>query len=188
VTDPIAPGDRDALLAIARAAVRHHLGLGPAPEIPAAGPLAAERGAFVTLHLRGALRGCIGTFRPLGSLARTVAAMAVSASSEDPRFPPVGVAEVEGLAYHVAVLEPCRPMRDLSEIRIGRDGFLVRKGFHRGALLPVVAAERGWDAATFLKHACLKAGLPPDAWKDSGTTVEIFSALEFGDGDPGPGP
>lgn len=181
MNDPLAPTDRAALLAIARAAVHHHLGLGPSPEIPTDGALAVEHGAFVTLLVRGALRGCIGTFRPLGSLARTVAAMAVSASSEDPRFPPVGAAETEALAYHVAVLDPCRPMRDLSQVRIGRDGLLVRRGFHRGALLPVVAAERGWDAATFLKHACLKAGLPPDAWRDSDTTVEVFSAQEFGD-------
>ncbi len=181
----LAPAERASLLAIARAAVRHHLGLGPAPEIPPEGALAAERGAFVTLHLRGNLRGCIGTFRPLGSLARTVAAMAVSACSEDPRFPAVEADEVERLAFHVAVLEPCRPMRELAEVRIGRDGFLVRRGFHRGALLPVVAAERGWDAATFLKQACLKAGLPPDAWKEPETTVEIFSAEEFGDEEPG---
>ena len=183
----LAPADRTALLAIARAAVRNHLGLGPGPEIPADGALAAERGAFVTLHLGGDLRGCIGSFRPLGSLARTVAAMAVSASSEDPRFPPVRAAEVEALTFQVAVLEPCRPMRDLSDFRVGRDGFLVKSGFHRGALLPVVAVERGWDAATFLKHACLKAGLPPDAWRDSATTVEIFSAEEFGDEEPGRG-
>lgn len=188
MTGPLAPSDRAALLAIARAAVRHYLGLGPSPEIPAEGALAAERGAFVTLHLRGDLRGCIGTFRPQGSLARTVAAMAVSASSEDPRFPPVGPAEVEALAYHVAVLDPCRLLRHPSEIRIGRDGLLVRRGFLRGALLPVVAAERGWDAVTFLKHTCLKAGLPPDAWRDSDTTVEIFSAQEFGDEEPGTGP
>jgi len=188
VITPLAPAERSALLAIARAAVRHHLGLGPGPEVPADGALTAERGAFVTLHLRGGLRGCIGSFRPLGSLARTVAAMAVSASSEDPRFPPVSAVEVEALTYHVAVLEPCHPMSDLSDVVIGRDGFLVRRGFHRGALLPVVAVERGWDAATFLKHACLKAGLPPDAWRDSGTTVEIFSAQEFGDEEPSRGP
>lgn len=184
---PFAPSDRTRLLAIARAAVRHHLGLGPGPEIPADGALAAERGAFVTLHLGGDLRGCIGSFRPLGSLARTVAAMAVSASSEDPRFPPVRAGEVEALTFRVAVLEPCRPMRDLSDFRVGRDGLLVKRGFHRGALLPVVAVERGWDAATFLKHACLKAGLPPDTWRDSGTTVELFSAEEFGDEEPGRG-
>jgi hypothetical protein len=48
-------------------------------------------------------------------------------------------------------------------------------------LLPVVAVERRWDAPTFLKHVCLKAGLRADAWRDPGTTLETFEAEEFGD-------
>jgi AMMECR1 domain-containing protein len=57
----------------------------------------------------------------------------------------------------------------------------VRRDWHRGVLLPVVAVEHGWDVQTFLKHACLKAGLPPQAWREPGTTVEVFDAEEFGD-------
>jgi uncharacterized protein len=177
----LSDAERGALLGIARASVRHHLGLGPLPELPASGPLCVARGAFVTLRLGGALRGCIGSFQPLVTLARTVAAMAVSAASEDPRFPTVRAAEADDLRYRVSALEPCRPMREPSEIEIGRHGLLVRKGWHRGTLLPVVAVERAWDAATFLKHACLKAGLSPDAWRDPEAQVEIFGAEEFGD-------
>ena len=36
----------------------------PRPRCPPSGPLAEPRGAFVTLHVAGELRGCIGTFRP----------------------------------------------------------------------------------------------------------------------------
>jgi len=175
--------DRAALLGIARAAVRHLLALGPAPGLPGAGPLCAARGAFVTLHLDADLRGCIGSFQPHGTLARTVADMAVSASAEDPRFPPVRPAEADDLRYRISALEPCRPMRGAAEIEIGRHGLLVRKGWQRGALLPVVAVEHGWDAATFLERACLKAGLPPGAWREPDAVVEIFGAEEFGDGD-----
>lgn len=177
----LSPAERAALLGIARGAVRHHLGLGTAPLLPENGPLAAPRGAFVTLHAQGALRGCIGSFEPRGTLARTVASVAVSAASEDPRFPPVGRREADDLCYRVSALEPCQRMRDAAELVIGSHGLLVKKGWHRGALLPVVAAEQGWDAATFLKHACLKAGLPPDAWRDPEASVEIFGAEEFGD-------
>jgi AMMECR1 domain-containing protein len=46
-------------------------------------------------------------------------------------------------------------------------------------LLPVVASERGWDAATFLAATCRKAGLPLDAWKAAATRVEVFEALEL---------
>ena len=40
------------------------------------------------------------------------------------------------------------------------------------------AVENGWDRQTFLEQACLKAGLPPDAWK-SGAKVSVFEALVF---------
>ncbi len=176
----LSAADRAALLGIARTSVRHHLGLGPPPQLPDSGPPAEPRGAFVTLRCGGELRGCIGSFKPIGNLARTVAAMSVSAASEDPRFHPVRPEEEPELDYHVSALEPCQPMRDLSEIEIGRHGLLVTNGWHRGALLPVVAVERSWDAETFLEHACLKAALPPDAWRDPETVVQIFAAEEFG--------
>ncbi len=180
--DPLSAQDRAALLGIARGAVRHHLGLGQAPPLPSSGPLSVARGAFVTLRVDGALRGCIGSFEPKGTLAGTVASVAVSAASEDPRFPPVRPEEADELAYHVSALGPRTPMRDPSEIEIGRHGLLVKKGWHRGTLLPAVALERGFDALAFLRHTCLKAGLPPDAWRDPGATVEMYAAEEFGDG------
>ena len=179
--DPLSPADRAALLGIARSAIRHHLGLGAAPHLPEAGPLSVPRGAFVTLHVDRALRGCIGSFQPKGTLARTVASVAVSAASEDPRFPPVRPEEADELGYHVSALGPCQSMRHLSQLEIGKHGLLVRLGWQRGALLPVVAVEHAWDATAFLRHTCLKAGLPPDAWRDPEAVVEFFSAEEFGD-------
>jgi uncharacterized protein len=178
----LASADGAALLGIARAAIREKLGVGRAPALPAAGPLAEPRGAFVTLTRRGELRGCVGTFTPTGSLAETVRRMAVAAASDDPRFPPVTADEVDDLDVHVSVLEPRRRMRDVSELQVGRDGVLVQLGWHRGALLPRVAVEEGWDPETFLGRTCLKAGLPPDAWHDPAALVELFSAEEVGEG------
>ncbi len=71
-------------------------------------------------------------------------------------------------------------MRDSSELVVGRDGIVVQLGWHRGALLPRIAMEEGWDARTFLERTCLKAGLPPNAWRDPDAKVELFSAEEFG--------
>jgi hypothetical protein len=187
---PLGATEKAALLGVARAALRHHLGLGPAPELPEQGALAERRGAFVTLRVGGRLRGCIGTFAPDGSLARAVAQMAVAAATQDPRFEPLGAAELDELELHVSALGPLRPMQATSQIVIGRDGIVVRRGWHRGTLLPGVAAENGWDAATFLQRTCLKAGLAPDAWDAPDATVELFSADEFGDApedDPGTG-
>ncbi len=179
--------ERAALLGIARASVRQRLGLGPMPALPADGPLAEPRGAFVTLSIRGQLRGCIGTFTPAGSLANTVARMAANAACEDPRFAPVRADEFDDLDVHVSALDPRRPMRDPAELKVGRDGVVIQLGWHRGTLLPRVAVDHGWDNLTFLERTCLKAGLPPHAWQEPEAVVELFSAEEMGEEEPGEG-
>ncbi len=178
----LSPTDRAALLGIARGAILSHLGLEPSPALPADGPLAEERGAFVTVHVAGELRGCIGTFRPQGSLAATVARMAVAAASEDPRFRALRAEEVPELDVAVSALGPPRSLPDPGAVVVGREGLIVARGFHRGTLLPRVAVEQGWNAEEFLKHTCLKAGLPPRAWEDPDVRVEAFEAEEFGEG------
>ncbi|HEX9050837.1 MAG TPA: AmmeMemoRadiSam system protein A [Anaeromyxobacter sp.] len=180
-TPALTATDRAALLGIARGAILAHLGVAPAPPLPAAGALSEPRGAFVTLHVRGELRGCIGTFRPQGSLASTVARMAVAAASDDPRFPPLRPGEIAELGVAVSVLGPPRPIADPRTVEIGRQGLLVSRGWNRGTLLPKVAVEHGWGAEEFLKHTCLKAGLPPRAWQEPDVMVEVFDADEFGE-------
>jgi len=46
--------------------------------------------------------------------------------------------------------------------------------------LPQVAVEHGWSADVFLSQGCVKAGLPPDAWKH-GATLWRFEAEVFGE-------
>ena len=166
MTAPLTPAERGALLGIARAAIRSRLGLGPPPSVPETGGLGERRGAFVTLHRGGELRGCIGRFEPEGSLARTVADMAVAAAFDDPRFPPLTADEVDDLEIHVSALGPRVPLPDPAQVRVGVHGLVVKQG---------------WDGPTFLKHVCLKAGLRADAWRDPSTTLETFEAEEFGD-------
>ncbi|HSN14411.1 MAG TPA: AmmeMemoRadiSam system protein A, partial [Anaeromyxobacteraceae bacterium] len=139
-------------------------------------------GAFVTLHVAGELRGCIGMFRAFGTLAETVARMAVAAAAEDPRFPAIRPGDVGELEVSVSVLSPLRPIDDPRKVEVGRHGVVVRRGLLRGTLLPKVAVEHGWDTETFLRHTCLKAGLPPSAWSEPDTEVEVFEADEFGEG------
>ena len=178
---PLTPTERAALLGIARGAVLARLGLARAPALPSSGPLAEPRGAFVTVHVAGDLRGCIGTFRPQGSLADTVAKMAAAAASEDPRFRAIEARDVGDLEISVSVLDPPRRLSDPTRIDVGREGLVVKMGWNRGTLLPKVAVEHGWDAETFLRHTCLKAGLPPTAWREPGCEVEAFEAEEFGE-------
>ncbi len=178
---PLTAIERSALLGIARAALLSLLERKPAPAVPETGALAEVRGAFVSLHVKGELRGCVGTFNPAESLARTVARMAVAAATEDPRFPGLEATELPDLALSVSALGPRQPLLETLRVRVGRDGLLVKRGWHRGALLPKVAVEHGWSAEEFLKHVCLKAGLPARAWQEEGTELETFEAEEFGE-------
>jgi hypothetical protein len=179
---PLDPADRGALLAIARAAIGARLGVAPAPTLPGAGRLATEaRGIFATLRAGDRLRGHVGTLAPQGALAPAAARIAVTAATEDPRFHPIEAAEWPALHVALAVVGPLSPLSGPAALRPGKDGVVVTSGWHRGALLPGLAVESGWDAQTFLVHACLKAGLPADAWEDPATTVQTFEAEEFGE-------
>jgi AmmeMemoRadiSam system protein A len=178
---PLSRTDRAALLGIARGAILAHLRLAPEPALPTDGPLAEARGAFVTLHVGEELRGCIGTFRPDASLAATVARMAIAAASEDPRFSAIAAPDVPELRTAVSVLGAPRRLQDPRSVAVGREGLIVKRGWQRGTLLPKVAVEHGWTAEEFLKHTCLKAGLPPRAWEEPDVEIEVFEAEEFGE-------
>jgi MEMO1 family protein len=150
------------------------------PEITLAA-LSNERGAFVTLKEKGELRGCIGYVAASKPLAETVRDVAAMAAVKDTRFMPVAPAELDSLEYEISVLSPLRRIHDIKEIAVGRDGLIIRKGGAEGLLLPQVPTEQHWDLPTFLEQTSIKAGLPPDAWKDPQADIFAFTALVFGD-------
>lgn len=171
------------LLATARRAIYERLDLPfEAPPELRTEALRTPCGAFVTLHLHGRLRGCIGHITAAEPLVDTVAEVAVSSAFEDPRFPPVSAAEAPLLRIEISALSPFRVVADHSEVTVGEHGVLLRKGHRSGLLLPQVATEHGWNREEFLDHTCIKAGLPVGAWRESGSRIEVFSAFVFGEG------
>lgn len=140
------------------------------------GALAEKLGAFVSLHTKdGQLRGCIGHMEGQGPLAREIIELAIAAGVHDPRFDPVSAAELPNLVYEVSVLSPMQRTA-AAQVEPGKHGLLIRRGARSGVLLPQVATEHGWDRETFLQHTCMKAGLPPDAWRDAATEIYTFTA------------
>jgi AmmeMemoRadiSam system protein A len=111
-----------------------------------------------------------------GPLGECVRAMAGAAALSDPRFAPVGPQEVDELVVDVSVLGPPRRVRSPDEVVVGRHGLVISRGTHRGVLLPQVAVDHGLDRDAFLSATCDKAGLPRGAWRDPGTTIEVFEA------------
>jgi AmmeMemoRadiSam system protein A len=166
------------LAALARAALAAAL-RGDAAPAAAAGPcLEVHRGAFVTLRKAGELRGCIGHLAADRPVVEVVCEMAVAAALDDPRFPPVTVAELTEITVEVSVLTPPRPLEpvDPGAVVVGRHGLLVRHRGTAGLLLPQVAVEHGFDGLAFLEAVCRKAGLRPGAWRHPETEVLVFEA------------
>jgi AmmeMemoRadiSam system protein A len=175
---------RHLLLGIARAAIASGLTRNPIPDSPAAcaspfPALTEPRGVFTTIYLADQLRGCVGYALPVRPLFRAVAETARAAAFEDSRFSPVTPEEASGLQISLSVLSPLFPIA-ADRVEVGRHGLLISVGAHRGLLLPQVPVEHGWDRETFLAQTCLKAGLPPDAWRNS-AAIEAFTADVFGD-------
>ena len=142
--------------------------------------LRAPAGAFVTLRTKsGDLRGCIGSIQAREALYRAVHSSALSAAFRDPRFRPVRRDELAKVFIEISVMGPIERVTAFEEVMVGRDGLIISRGRSAGLLLPQVATEYGWDRETFLDQTCMKAGLPPGAWRSQQARIEKFAAEVF---------
>jgi uncharacterized protein (TIGR00296 family) len=161
--------------------------IGEIPEI-----FQKKSGVFVTINTfpQHNLRGCIGYIEPVFPLIDGLEKASISAALSDPRFPPVKEEELDELVIEVSLLTPPelievkKPKHYAKEVKIGKDGLIVEKGFRKGLLLPQVPVEYNWKVDEFLSHTCMKAGLMPDAWFEEGTKIYKFSAEIFSEVEP----
>jgi AmmeMemoRadiSam system protein A len=168
------------LLKIARETLESYLSEGKIPHFEVKSEsLKEEMGAFVTLKKKGRLRGCIGHVEANKPLYEVVSEMAITAATQDPRFSPVTLDELSEIDIEISVLSPLKKVNNIEEIKVGRDGLVIKKGFASGLLLPQVPVEWGWSREEFLRQVSLKAGLPPDAWKEA--DLYRFTAQVFGE-------
>ncbi len=117
-------------------------------------------GVFVSLKKHGQLRGCIGTIAPTrDSIVEEIAANAVSAAVNDPRFYPVRPEELPELDISVDILGEPEPVPSMDELDPKKYGVIVSAGGRRGLLLPDL---EGIDtAAEQVAIARQKAGIEP---------------------------
>lgn len=170
------------LLNIAKKAVKTYLETGEQILVPEDCPeeLKEKLGVFVTLNKNNQLRGCIGYPEPIESAIQATISVAIAAASEDPRFPQVIPEEYDNLEFEVTILtkpqlmEIAHPSEYLNNIKIGKDGLMIKKGYSKGLLLPQVATENNFDVETFLEHTCMKAGISADSYLDESCDVYTF--------------
>ncbi len=173
--------DKKKLLAIARKTIEEFIGKGtrPDPECKSASDLLKmQLGAFVTLHKKGNLRGCIGQFKPTIPLCELVSDLAISSSTQDYRFSPVTASELKDIDIEISVLTPLKKISDVKEIELGKHGIYIVKGSRSGTFLPQVATGTGWNLEEFLGHCAEdKAGIGWDGWKDA--DIYTYEAIIF---------
>lgn len=174
---------RKKILKLARETILHYLNTGERLAfVEDDSVLNKEMGAFVTLHKRGQLRGCIGNMIGRGPLYLTVREMAISAATGDPRFSKVTPEEMEVIDIEISVLSPLEKIDDPDKIEVGKHGVIVRNAVTNGVYLPQVATETGWNREQFMNSLCgQKAGMAADAWKTGNCDIYIFTAEVFGE-------
>jgi uncharacterized protein (TIGR00296 family) len=178
--------ERDLLRKIAIAAAARALGLrsAPAGTPGAAAAVAPARrsfeGLFVTWWKDGRARGRSGTLAAEEPLHTLVEKHSVDALLHDPRVPPATAKELPRYSPQISVLSAFEEISSSSPVLVGTHGVVVEKGKRTGVVLPQDAEGLGWDAERLLGQACLRAGLPEESWKSTGSirlrrfTVETF--------------
>lgn len=178
--------DQKTCLNVARESIKHGLQHGTAVKIISrdyAADLQQNLSSFVTLHINGTLRGCIGALEAYQPLINDIAEHAYSAAFQDPRFPALQDNEYEQLDIEISVLGKPELMslkneEDLIEqIRPSVDGLILEYGMNRGTFLPSVW-EQLPDKNDFLNHLKLKAGLPKEWWDDS-VKISRYETFSF---------
>ena len=139
-------------------------------------------GCFVSIKRAGKLRGCCGFLGRRSTLAAAIQDSAKTSAVGDVRLPSVSKSELPFLDFEIWLLfgqEAIEAKGEdrIKQVEIGKHGLQIQRGQNRGLLLPGVATDHGLDAEGFLRQVCMKAGLPPTAWREDDTQLARFEGL-----------
>jgi AmmeMemoRadiSam system protein A len=183
----LSPDEKLTLLRLARQAIENGVRGESLPQLDITLltlALLADGASFVTLTMDDKLRGCIGALEPYQSLVEDVREHAVAAALQDYRFPTVRINELPAIKIEISrltipeFLEYSDNEDLLAKLHPGKDGVILRDGFHRATFLPQVW-EKIPDPADFLSNLCNKLNAPPDKWKRNHLDVLIYQVEEF---------
>jgi len=159
--------------------------LSPLDEASLSPRLYEQGSTFITLTVRGELRGCIGGLEAHQPLAEDVRQHAIAAALEDPRFPPVKEEELNGIQIEVSRLTRPLPLEYedaddlLSKLHPYVDGVILRDGTYRRATFLPQVWEKIPDTAEFLNNLCYKMGVNHDLWRSKHLDVFVYHVEEF---------
>ncbi|MDA3862247.1 MAG: AmmeMemoRadiSam system protein B [Deltaproteobacteria bacterium] len=136
-----------------------------------------KKAPFVTLKIKGELRGCIGHLQPVEALWKAVSNNTMAAALKDRRFTQVTGEEAKKIKIKISVLSLPRKVNSPKKIKIGKHGIILHQSGRRATYLPQVAPEQNWDRETTLKHLARKAGISPSQYKQA--QYQVYTAQVF---------
>lgn len=170
--------EEDTYQVLARKSLEHYVKTGKKMKRPPhiVGELARNQaGVFVSLTINDKLRGCIGTINPTTScIADEIIQNAISAGTEDTRFDPVTVEELDRLVYSVDVLLPAEDIESWNQLDPKKYGVIVSNGRRRGLLLPNLDGVDTVEQQ--LEIARRKAGI----WDNEEVKIQRFEVIRHG--------
>ena len=166
--------ERQQLLKVSRECLEHYFNTGKhfdCSEKNLSDNLKVQTGAFVSIYVRGDLRGCIGRMSSDMPLYKLVQQMTISAANNDSRFKSLNQNELKNTRIELSVLTPMKKIDDISEIELGKHGIYIKEGYHSGTFLPQVAEKTNWTKEEFLGYCSQdKARIGWEGWK----TAELY--------------
>lgn len=146
-----------------------------------------SRGIMVTIehYPTRTTRGRIGIVESALPLSKSLVEAAVSAAIDDPGYVPVSHHELDDITVSVSILSKPERLKGRTQesikrqVKVGRDGLMIRYGYHEGILLPIAPIEQRWNKEQFLDNLCISAGLPLHVWKTQEAVLYRFGAQLF---------
>ena len=177
----LSAAEQKELLTKARSSIENYLKTGKQNKIVTTeleGILKKPAGAFVSIYVKGELRGCIGSFTKINRTLNEVIQKNAVSASRDIRFTPLQKDDLGDLELEISVLSPMRKITTVDEIELGKHGIYIKKGTRSGTFLPQVVKKTNWSVDEFLGHCSRdKAGLGWNGWKDA--ELFVYEAFVF---------
>lgn len=146
--------------------------------------LQEKRGLFVTLHLEGNLRGCIGRLEAQTSVFTNIVELSKAAAFEDHRFKNLSREELPEIKIEISLLTIPKSVEGVSsydkmlKIKPKKDGVILSKGYQNATFLPQV-----WEQLPlredFIDALCKKAGFPENYWQENDLNFSVYRVEHF---------
>ncbi len=130
----------DIYVSLARKSIENIVNTGKRLRLPSKLPpemIEAQKGVFITIREKGALRGCLGSAKGLTkNVAQEIISNSMKAATEDPRFNPISKEDLDYLTITVSVVDNLMEVKSVTDLDPSQYGLVVEFGEKHATLLP----------------------------------------------------